>query len=186
MRVRGWAAAVATFGVTVLGGTPAQAFTAVQHDWWDFEGYDCLSQACWIHWISVSVYSDPRFGDCAGTDGAYTSCTFSVYCQTEGWASKAYDLECDAQPPTTCPVTVEPQEDPFRPDWGPVEECRLESYGHVVVPAGSCQDIVVRLTARSAVDSVPLTYRARLCTSGNGPSLVALPYDSPQWRIDVP
>lgn len=179
-------AAVAVLGLSVLGATPARAYTAVAHNWWDFHGHGCLSQTCWVSWLSVSVYSNPGYGDCAGTDGAYTSCAFEVYCQTEGWASGAYDLDCADQPRRTCPVEVKPKDDPeFSISVG-IADCRLESWGDVTVATGTCQDVPVTVTARSAVDSLPMTYAVRLCVTGSGPSLTALPYAEPEPRVDVP
>ena len=179
-------AAVAVLGLSVLGAAPARAAHGVHHNWWDFHGHSCLSQTCWVTWLAVSAYSMPSFGDCAGSAGAFTACSFSLSCETEGWASGAYDLDCGHEPRQTCPFEVRPKDDPEYSISVGIADCRLDVHTAVVVPAGSCQDFPVTVTARSAVDSLPMTYAVRLCVTGSGPSLTELPYAEPEPRVDVP
>ncbi len=193
MRQRLWVAAVMAFGVTVPAATPAHAYSVAMY--YRSDGYhDCLSQTCWISWTSLSAYSHPGYGSCEGPGGSYTSCTFEVSCQTEGWGATSYDLACDDQPPQTCPHTVELNDPLDGPLWPTIKDCRLESYGTVVVPVGTCRDFHARVTTRSPLDAVSILWGFRMCTDHQGPSVVelsgtcpsALPVVGDCWRSVSP
>lgn len=186
MRVRRWSTLLTSVGLLLLGAAPpAHASTRVAHNWWDFHGHSCLSQSCWVSWYAVSAYSDPRFGDCAGTDGAYTSCRFHVSCQSEGWGVAGYDVACGSAPVDACDVTVEVEDEPLSYFPVPLDDCRAEVHTTVDVAAGACAYVPTRVTARSFADHLPMEYAMRLCANGSGPYLVTVPYDEPAGVVRV-
>lgn len=177
MRLRATGLAAALLCSNSLGGAPpAHAFSVVNYDWWDFYGYGCFSQTCWVTWVSLSVSSLPQYGDCVGSGGGYTACTFRLNCQTEGWGSKDFTLQCVDRPASVCRGE----------DRVPLEDCRHESYGSFVVARDTCRDVAVTATGRSPVDSIAVSHQVRLCVDREGPYTKALVNYQPKPTVDLP
>lgn len=126
--------------------------------------------------MSLSIYSQPQFGACASRPHGYASCEFTYYCQTEGWGVLEYDLDCADFPRAVCTGV----------EYVPTSDCRLESYGTIVVAAGDCRDVTMTVTARSFADAMPLSHQVRLCVDADGPYLEQLVNYQPQPRLDLP
>ncbi len=154
MNVRRRALTALAFGMLTAGSAaPARAggITIVNQHWYDFYGAGCLTQTCYVSWVSLSLFSHPWHGDCAETQGRYTACTVEFTCQTSGWGLTGNAIDCSPVPSNSCAFQV--------------EDCYLYSGGALTIAAGGCADFTVTARATSQVDAVALGHSIGVCVS---------------------